>query len=135
MIPPKLQPKLPASAATGDGEEAGEAHGAWEEEPARHQPVPSPRQSRPAEVLEPMVQTTATETTTVTDQDGMFTAIKDCSNVTAVLQLFPTGASQTMVTTATPHRVTTGSVGKYIVTESGSIEEPHTLATEAFHAK
>ncbi|MGH0167754.1 UNVERIFIED_CONTAM: hypothetical protein FKN15_066207 [Acipenser sinensis] len=35
---------------------------------------------------------------------------KDCSNVTAVLQLFPTGASQTMVTTATPHRVTTGSV-------------------------
>ncbi|MGH0116840.1 UNVERIFIED_CONTAM: hypothetical protein FKN15_019229 [Acipenser sinensis] len=34
---------------------------------------------------------------------------KDCSNVTAVLQLFPTGASQTMVTTATPHRVTTGS--------------------------
>ncbi|MGH0188886.1 UNVERIFIED_CONTAM: hypothetical protein FKN15_031754 [Acipenser sinensis] len=34
---------------------------------------------------------------------------KDCSNVTAELQLFHTGASQTMVTTATPHRVTTGS--------------------------
>ncbi|MGH0133636.1 UNVERIFIED_CONTAM: hypothetical protein FKN15_056139 [Acipenser sinensis] len=34
---------------------------------------------------------------------------KDCSNVTAVLQLFPTGPSQTMVTTAMPHRVTTGS--------------------------
>ncbi|MGH0176000.1 UNVERIFIED_CONTAM: hypothetical protein FKN15_071778 [Acipenser sinensis] len=35
---------------------------------------------------------------------------KDCSNVTAELQLLHTGASQTMVTTATPHRVTTGSV-------------------------
>ncbi|MGH0179492.1 UNVERIFIED_CONTAM: hypothetical protein FKN15_001741, partial [Acipenser sinensis] len=34
---------------------------------------------------------------------------KDCSNVTAELQLLHTGASQTMVTTATPHRVTTGS--------------------------
>ncbi|MGH0180076.1 UNVERIFIED_CONTAM: hypothetical protein FKN15_003250 [Acipenser sinensis] len=34
---------------------------------------------------------------------------KDCSNVTVELQLFLTGASQTMVTTATPHRVTTGS--------------------------
>ncbi|MGH0171422.1 UNVERIFIED_CONTAM: hypothetical protein FKN15_061419 [Acipenser sinensis] len=34
---------------------------------------------------------------------------KDCSDVTAALQLFHTGASQTMVTTATPHRATTGS--------------------------
>ncbi|MGH0146938.1 UNVERIFIED_CONTAM: hypothetical protein FKN15_009847 [Acipenser sinensis] len=34
---------------------------------------------------------------------------KDCFNVTAALQLFYTGASQTMVTTATPQRVTTGS--------------------------
>ncbi|MGH0161385.1 UNVERIFIED_CONTAM: hypothetical protein FKN15_072594 [Acipenser sinensis] len=34
---------------------------------------------------------------------------KDCFNITAALQLLHTGASQTMVTTATPHRVTTGS--------------------------
>ncbi|MGH0157353.1 UNVERIFIED_CONTAM: hypothetical protein FKN15_033297 [Acipenser sinensis] len=39
---------------------------------------------------------------------------KDCSIITAVLQLFPTGASQTMVTTATPHRVTTGSAFVYV---------------------
>ncbi|MGH0117045.1 UNVERIFIED_CONTAM: hypothetical protein FKN15_028157 [Acipenser sinensis] len=34
---------------------------------------------------------------------------KDCTNITAALQLFHTGTSQTMVTTAMPHRVTTGS--------------------------
>ncbi|MGH0123390.1 UNVERIFIED_CONTAM: hypothetical protein FKN15_021894 [Acipenser sinensis] len=27
------------------------------------------------------------------------------------------------------------SVGKHILTESGSIKEPHSLATKAFHAK
>ncbi|MGH0157486.1 UNVERIFIED_CONTAM: hypothetical protein FKN15_033735 [Acipenser sinensis] len=37
---------------------------------------------------------------------------KDYSNVTAELQLLHTGASQTMVTSATPHRVTTGSDNK-----------------------
>ncbi|MGH0158406.1 UNVERIFIED_CONTAM: hypothetical protein FKN15_035411 [Acipenser sinensis] len=45
---------------------------------------------------------------------------KDCSNITAVLQLFPTGASQTMVTTAMPHRVTTGS-------GPGPFQPPHAV--------
>ncbi|MGH0121974.1 UNVERIFIED_CONTAM: hypothetical protein FKN15_000515 [Acipenser sinensis] len=40
---------------------------------------------------------------------------KDCFNVTAALQLFYTGASQTMVTTATPQRVTTGSAASIIL--------------------
>ncbi|MGH0163950.1 UNVERIFIED_CONTAM: hypothetical protein FKN15_058847 [Acipenser sinensis] len=40
---------------------------------------------------------------------------KDCSNVTAALQLLHTGASQTMVTTATPHRVTSGSDNKGVL--------------------
>ncbi|MGH0132819.1 UNVERIFIED_CONTAM: hypothetical protein FKN15_050683 [Acipenser sinensis] len=76
---PKLQPNPPASAATGDGEAAGEARGAQEQEPVRQRPVPPPRRSRPAEVQEPAVQTAAPETSavsaTVTERDGMFTGI------------------------------------------------------------
>ncbi|MGH0178432.1 UNVERIFIED_CONTAM: hypothetical protein FKN15_077401 [Acipenser sinensis] len=49
---------------------------------------------------------------------------KDCSNVTAELQLLHTGASQSMVTTATPHRVTTGSEssGQYTLTQTPAVK-------------
>ncbi|MGH0174222.1 UNVERIFIED_CONTAM: hypothetical protein FKN15_067585 [Acipenser sinensis] len=55
---------------------------------------------------------------------GPITEEKDCSNVTAELQLLHTGASQTMVTMATPHRVTPGSEssGQYTVTQTPAVK-------------
>ncbi|MGH0166413.1 UNVERIFIED_CONTAM: hypothetical protein FKN15_050764 [Acipenser sinensis] len=58
---------------------------------------------------------------------------KDCSNVTAELQLLHTGASQTMVTTATTHRVTTGSDTLKLFGECGQRSRYFSHAKVEFH--